>query len=328
MNDETKSPLLSVLDLTVTIEDVKRPLLPVRGVSFSVEKAQRVCLVGESGCGKTMTAYSIMRLLHRERFTTSGRILFDGRDLLTLSDESMRQLRGKDIAMVFQEPMTALNPVLSIGFQIREAIKIHNVDIEGNTRSLVFSTMSKVGIPDPELVYDQYPHELSGGLRQRVMMAMALSCNPRLLIADEPTTALDVSIQAQILDLICRLSSTMDLALLLISHNLGVVARIAQRVMVMYAGNIVEDGPVKRLFDHPLHPYTRGLLASVPYGENVTGRRLSSIPGSVPSLDEIPAGCAFRNRCAMAEPICSEQTPPLEQVEEDHMAACHFVASG
>ena len=297
---------------------------PVRGVSFCVEKAQRVCLVGESGCGKTMTAFSIMRLLPEERFTITGQIEFDGKDILSLPLESMRPLRGKDMAMVFQEPMTALNPVLSIGFQIKEAVTTHKMAQREEARSLVLSTMARVGIPEPELVYNQYPHELSGGLRQRVMIAMALVCNPRLLIADEPTTALDVSIQAQILDLICNLSTTMDLALLLISHNLGVVARIAQRVMVMYAGTIVEDGPVKEIFDCPLHPYTKGLLASVPYGENMKRNRLSSIPGRVPSLDEIPEGCAFSNRCRFTKGICEKKAPVLETINPSHKVACHL----
>jgi len=299
-------------------------LRPVRGVSFCVEKAQRVCLVGESGCGKTMTAFSIMRLLPEERFTITGQIEFDGKDILSLPLESMRPLRGKDMAMVFQEPMTALNPVLSIGFQIKEAVTTHKMAQREEARSLVLSTMARVGIPEPELVYNQYPHELSGGLRQRVMIAMALVCNPRLLIADEPTTALDVSIQAQILDLICNLSTTMDLALLLISHNLGVVARIAQRVMVMYAGTIVEDGPVKEIFDCPLHPYTKGLLASVPYGENMKRNRLSSIPGRVPSLDEIPEGCAFSNRCRFTKGICEKKAPVLETINPSHKVACHL----
>ncbi len=289
-----------------------------------MEKAQRVCLVGESGCGKTMTAFSIMRLLPEERFTITGQIEFDGKDILSLPLESMRPLRGKDMAMVFQEPMTALNPVLSIGFQIKEAVTTHKMAQAEEARSLVLSTMARVGIPEPELVYNQYPHELSGGLRQRVMIAMALVCNPKLLIADEPTTALDVSIQAQILDLICNLSTTMDLALLLISHNLGVVARIAQRVMVMYAGTIVEDGPVKEIFDSPIHPYTRGLLASVPFGENMKRKRLSSIPGRVPSLDEIPEGCAFKNRCRFAKDVCEKKAPFLETVSPSHKVACHL----
>ena len=324
MNEKGKRTILRVSNLTVTIKNPKRPLRPVRGVSFCMEKAQRVCLVGESGCGKTMTAFSIMRLLPEERFTITGQIEFDGKDILSLPLESMRPLRGKDMAMVFQEPMTALNPVLSIGFQIKEAVTTHKMAQAEEARSLALSTMARVGIPEPELVYNQYPHELSGGLRQRVMIAMALVCNPKLLIADEPTTALDVSIQAQILDLICNLSTTMDLALLLISHNLGVVAHIAQRVMVMYAGTIVEDGPVKEIFDSPIHPYTRGLLASVPFGENMKRKRLSSIPGRVPSLDEIPEGCAFQNRCRFAMDVCERKAPILETVSPSHKVACHL----
>jgi len=326
VNDKPDSPLLSLENLKVTIKDKKRPLHPVRGVSFSIDRGQRVCLVGESGCGKTMTAFSILRLLPEDRFFISGRINFDGSDLLSMNQEQMRKLRGNHIGMVFQEPMTALNPVLSIGFQIVEAIKAHNKTIsKDKAREIALSTMKNVGIPNPDLIYTQYPHQLSGGLRQRVMIAMALSCNPRLLIADEPTTALDVTIQAQILELICHLSVEMNLALLLISHNLGVVAQIAQRVLVMYAGTIVEDGPVTDLFNSPLHPYTKGLLASVPHGEGMKKKRLTSIPGRVPALNEIPEGCAFKDRCQMAKKICSESAPKLKKVDRSRSVACHLV---
>ena len=280
--------------------------------------------MGESGCGKTITALSILRLLPKDRFLTKGSILFQGSNILHLSDEEMRKIRGREIAMISQEPMTALNPVLTIGFQIVEAITTHKIVPDNKAKEHALSMMAKVGIPEPELVYSQYPHQLSGGLRQRVMIAMALSCHPKLLIADEPTTALDVTIQAQILDLICSLSSTMNLSLLLISHNLGVVARIAQRVLVMYAGRVVEDAPVNLLFSSPYHPYTRGLLASVPYGENINKKRLSSIPGQVPPLDSIPDGCSFRDRCQYAEDICSTKEPRLKKMDNNRSVACHL----
>ncbi len=324
MNNNRIAKLLKVENLKVTIKDKKRPLHPVRGVSFSLTQGQRVCLVGESGCGKTMTAFSILRLLP-EQFAIAGNILFDGTDILSVPQEDMRKIRGHQIAMVFQEPMTALNPVLSIGFQIVEAICAHKSIPKKEAKDLALSVMTNVGIPDPDLLYNQYPHQLSGGLRQRVMIAMALSCNPRLLIADEPTTALDVTIQAQILKLICHLSVDMNLALILITHNLGIVAKVAQRVMVMYAGSIVEDGPVTDLFRSPLHPYTKGLLASVPYGEGMKRKRLTSIPGRVPALDEIPKGCAFKDRCQIAKDICGDVMPQLKTVGNNRKVACHLV---
>jgi len=326
VNNNQETTLLEVDNLKVTIKDKKRPLHPVRGVSFSVDQGQRVCLVGESGCGKTMTAFSILRLLPEDQFSISGGIFFDKINILSLAQEEMRKIRGHQIAMVFQEPMTALNPVLSIGFQIVEAIRVHKPIPKKEAIDLALSVMTNVGIPNPNLLYNQYPHQLSGGLRQRVMIAMALSCNPRLLIADEPTTALDVTVQAQILELICLLSTEMDLALVLITHNLGVVAQIAQRVLVMYAGSIVEDAPARELFNSPLHPYTKGLIASVPYGKDkMSKRRLSSIPGRVPALHEIPQGCAFRDRCKWAQNICSEKAPELRRVNGKQKVACHLV---
>ena len=318
--------LLSIRDLNVLIKNKPRPLHPVRGVSFSVGESERVCIVGESGCGKTITAFSILRLLPEDKFRIpQGEILFNGENLLEYSREEIRRVRGNRIGMVFQEPMTALNPVLTVGFQISEAIRVHRSQAESEIRQEVLHLMAGVGIPEPELMYFQYPHQLSGGLRQRVMIAMALSCRPELLIADEPTTALDVTIQAQILDLLDDLASEMALGLMLITHNLGVVARIAQRVLVMYAGKIVEEGPVDLLFEAPLHPYTQGLLESVPYGEKVRGRRLASIPGTVPPLARIPSGCAFRERCPMAEKICMEKQPVLRLISPGRKAACHLV---
>ncbi len=318
--------LLEIRDLNVLIKNKPRPLQPVRGVSFSVEESERVCLVGESGCGKSITAFSILRLLPADKFTIpKGKIIFKGKDLLECSHEEIRRIRGNSIGMVFQEPMTALNPVLTVGFQIAEAIYVHRRQAEADIRREVLALMSRVGIPEPELTYYQYPHQLSGGLRQRVMIAMALSCGPEFLIADEPTTALDVTIQAQILDLLHELAFRMALGLMLITHNLGVVARIAQKVLVMYAGRIVEEGPVDLIFDSPLHPYTLGLLESVPYGEKVRGSRLASIPGTVPPLTSIPPGCAFWQRCPRAEALCRERQPDLRAVDAGRKVACHFV---
>ena len=323
MTAETR--LLEIRDLHVLIKNKPRPLQPVRGVSFSVRTSERVCLVGESGCGKSITAFSILRLLPADKFIIpKGNIMFKGKDLLKCSSEEIRRIRGNGIGMVFQEPMTALNPVLTVGFQIAEAIYIHKKQSGADIRREVLALMSRVGIPEPELTYYQYPHQLSGGLRQRVMIAMALSCGPEFLIADEPTTALDVTIQAQILDLLYELASRMALGLMLITHNLGVVARIARKVLVMYAGKIVEEGPVDLIFDSPLHPYTLGLLESVPYGEKVHGRRLASIPGTVPALTSIPPGCAFRERCSRAETLCRERQPDLRVVDAGRKVACHF----
>ncbi len=318
------SPLLQIDNLQVSIKQKKRPLHAVRGVSFSIAPSERVCLVGESGCGKSLTAFSILRLLPEDQFTIKGSIRFNGTDILKMSLSQMCEIRGQKIAMIFQEPMTALNPVLKIGFQIVEAILAHKKTSSKDAKDYAISMLKKVGISEPEIVYNQYPHELSGGLRQRAMIAMALSCNPSLLIADEPTTALDVTIQAQILDLLRELSISKKLGLLFISHNLGVVAQIAQKVMVMYAGQVVEISPVKELFTSPLHPYTKGLLDSVPYGPKGLKTTLSSIPGSVPSLDKIPQGCGFNERCNKTKEICKKEQPQLREVKKNRKVACHF----
>ncbi len=286
--------------------------------------------MGESGCGKSITAFSIMGLLPSPPFNPpKGRILFHADparpplDLLSLPDEKLRRIRGRRIGMVFQEPMTALNPVFKVGDQIAEAICAHFGGRLSDYTDRVMELMKAVGIPEPEVKMHHYPHQLSGGLRQRVMIAMALACRPDLLIADEPTTALDVTIQAQILDLLDELRQENDLGLLLITHNLGVVARIARRVLVMYAGIIVEEAGVDELFGHPLHPYTKGLLSSVPYSPEGIPTRLSFIPGQVPPLDAIPSGCPFRNRCERADAICASALPELKEMADGHLAACH-----
>jgi peptide/nickel transport system ATP-binding protein len=287
----------------------------VAGVNFHINKGEVLGLVGESGCGKSVTSLSIMRLLK----DTPGRIAggavrFEGADLLQLKESDMRRIRGKDMAMIFQEPMTSLNPVLRIGKQLEEPIRLHLGYSRKKAREHAIHTLKLVGIPRAEELVDDYPHQLSGGMRQRVMIAMAMSCHPKLIIADEPTTALDVTIQAQILDLMNRLKEEQDMGMLLITHDLGVVAEMCDRVVVMYAGRIVEEASVKDLFDQPQHPYTKGLIGSVPkLRQNV--RRLDSIPGNVPDLSRMPAGCKFAPRCQFVMEKCLTAEPDILPVE-------------
>jgi len=301
----------------------------VDGVSFTVGRGEAVAIVGESGCGKSVTSLSIMRLIASPPGRiVKGRVLFEGRDLLHLSEPEMRGIRGNAISMIFQEPMTSLNPVLTIGHQIAEALVLHQDSSRGRAAQRAIELLRLVRIPDAERRASQYPHQLSGGMRQRVMIAMALACEPRLLIADEPTTALDVTIQAQILDLMRELQRKTGAAIVLITHDLGVVAEMAERVVVMYAGRKVEEAPVTELFAHPRHPYTRGLLDSIPrlgageHGETRGRTRLAEIAGTVPSLLEPIVGCAFAPRCRYAVARCRTDAPPLEQKADGHFAAC------
>jgi peptide/nickel transport system ATP-binding protein len=290
----------------------------VDGVSFHLDEGELLGLVGESGCGKSITALSVMRLVARPGKIIGGEILFNGEDLLTFSEERMRALRGDDIAMIFQDPMTSLNPVYTVGEQIAEALRLHRKLNRGQAREAAVEAMREVAIPDPARRVDDYPHQLSGGMRQRVMIAMALACDPRLLIADEPTTALDVTIQAQILELIDELRRTRNLAVLLITHDLGVVAEVADRVAVMYTGRIVEESPVAELFARPRHPYTEGLLRSVPKlttAEVGKAERLSTIEGTVPKPTNLPPGCHFAPRCPHRMPRCTEGDIPLYPLE-------------
>ncbi len=299
--------------------------MPVRGLSFSVKKGENVCLVGESGCGKSVTALSLLGLLSTPPFNLrSGKIVFEGIDLMELTPSELCSIRGKKIAMIFQEPMTALNPVFTIGDQISEAMTTHVRLAKRQIRERIIELLKQVGMPAPEERITTYPHQLSGGLRQRAMIAMSLACQPKLLIADEPTTALDVTIQAQILELLNRLQRQNDLGLLLITHNLGVVAQIAHRVIIMYAGKIVEEGLTDDLFDNPLHPYTQGLLDSVPYGIPPDSKRLVSIPGNVPALDSIPSGCAFQDRCPRVMDICKKIEPEDLLLENNRRVSCHL----
>jgi len=277
--------------------------------------------VGESGCGKSVMALSIMRLVSPPGRIVGGEIWYQGRDLLRLREREMRRIRGKEIAMVFQEPMTSLNPVLTLGAQIGEAIRLHQGGTRQEVREKVIIALRLVEIPEPKRRLNSYPHELSGGMRQRVMIAMALSCSPLVLIADEPTTALDVTIQAQILDLLASLRERLGMAIMLITHDLGLVAQQADAVVVMYAGRVVERAPVTAIFDQPLHPYTVALLHSIPQ-QAQTPHRLETISGSVPDLSRLPAGCAFRDRCPRASGECAVVDPPLEEKRLHHWAAC------
>src|SRR3989441_1615061 len=294
-------------------------------VSFYIDRGELLGLVGESGCGKSMTALSIMRLIAPPGKIVAGEILFDGQGLLQLSNREMRDVRGNDIAMIFQDPMTSLNPVFTVGEQIAEALRLHRGLSRKDARKAAVEAMQEVAIPDPEMRADDYPHQLSGGMRQRVMIAMALACDPKLLIADEPTTALDVTIQAQILELLNGLRKTRELAVLLITHDLGVVAEVADRVAVMYTGKIVEESPVDELFARPKHPYTEGLLRSVPKltAEDVIKKeRLETIEGVVPSPTELPPGCHFAPRCSYRLPRCTEEEIPLYCLEDGVQVRC------
>jgi oligopeptide transport system ATP-binding protein len=296
----------------------------VNGVSYALEEGETLGVVGESGCGKTVHALSIMRLIPSPPGKIeNGEVIFGGRDLLKISEREMRHVRGAEIAMVFQDPMTSLNPVHTVGFQIMEALKLHQGMGEKAARNRAAELLAMVGIPDANQRLDDYPHQFSGGMRQRAMIAMALSCNPQLLIADEPTTALDVTIQAQIMDLVNRLQERLGMAVMWITHDLGVVAGLAETVNVMYAGYIVERGPVKLIYGEPRHPYTIGLLGSLPRLDEAPGTDLASVSGLPPDLLVLPPGCPFAERCEYAQDQCIEAMPPLEETgREEHAVAC------
>ena len=313
--------LLSIRGLTTRFRTTEGVVHAVNGIDLDLTAGETLALVGESGCGKSVTASSILRLIPPPGEIAAGQILFEGNDLLAASEEEMRRIRGNRIAMVFQEPMTSLNPVFRIGRQIGEGLMLHRGLSRKEAREESARLLAEVGIPSPAARLDDYPHQLSGGMRQRVIIAMALACRPRLLIADEPTTALDVTIQAQILELIGRLRQENRMALLLITHDLGVVAEHAVRTMVMYAGRIVEEGPTAQLLENPLHPYTEGLLASLPQ-RSEPGTPLRTIPGHVPGLFEKPAGCGFCDRCPDRRWECSRETPQLKEIEPGHRVRC------
>jgi oligopeptide/dipeptide ABC transporter ATP-binding protein len=315
--------LLEVDNLKTTFLTAAGVVRAVDGVSWDIEAGETVALVGESGCGKSVSALSVMRLVAPPAGRIeSGAIRYQGRDLLALTEEEMRHVRGREIAMIFQEPMTSLNPVLTIGRQLTEGLEIHMRKTPAEARARAAELLAMVGIPDPERRLDQYPHHFSGGMRQRMMIAMALACGPSLILADEPTTALDVTIQAQILELMRGLSRQLGVAMLIITHNLGVVARYADRVNVMYAGRIIERASARELYANPRHPYTLGLLRSVPRLDEPLRERLVPIEGQPPDLTRLPAGCAFTPRCAFRVGRCGEHTPALNDVAPGHAAAC------
>ncbi len=320
--NKSSNILLSVQELKVYFRRNQTVARAVDGVSYDVRRGETVCLVGESGCGKTVSALTILGLIPQPPGEiVGGEVLFKGESLLDLNEEEMQKIRGNHIAMVFQEPMTSLNPLFTIGNQIQEAIMVHEMVSKSEMLERCIRLLADVGIPSPEERLADYPHELSGGQRQRVMIAMALACNPELVIADEPTTALDVTIQAQILNLFRRLQKKRHMSLLYITHDLGVVASIADRIYVMYAGTIVEKGDASEIFHNPRHPYTMGLLASLPHRAK-RGTRLHSIPGTVPDPAYKPGGCPFHTRCDFAVPTCRSQFPEMCDYADGHLSRC------
>jgi peptide/nickel transport system ATP-binding protein len=326
--EKPNRPLLEVANLQTHFGTIDGVVRAVEGLSFHIDAGETVAIVGESGCGKSVTSMSILRLIPEPPGKISGNIRFEGRELLELTEPEMQRIRGKDISMIFQEPMTSLNPVLTVGRQIGETVQLHEGMSAGDAETKAVEMLTLVGIPAPGRRVREYPHQLSGGMRQRVMIAMALACNPKLLIADEPTTALDVTIQAQILDLMRDLKTRLGSAIMLITHDLGVVAEMAQRVVVMYAGRKVEEGTAEAVYLNPQHPYTRGLLGAVPkLGSSLqmTGRsKLTEIPGLVPSLRQRIVGCPFAGRCTLATDDCRVIAPAVEEKSPGHFVACHY----
>jgi len=314
--------LLQVENLHAEFTTARGVVRAVQGISYSVRAGEVAALVGESGCGKSVSSLAIMRLLAHNGRVREGRVVFDGQDLLTISEEAMREIRGRDIAMIFQDPMTSLNPVLTIGFQICEPLILHLKLAPDAARARALELLKLVGIPDAERRLDQYPHQFSGGMRQRVVIAIALACNPKLIIADEPTTALDVTIQAQILELMKSLTRRLGIALMIITHNLGIVARYADRVNVMYAGRIIEAATARDIYRNPRHPYTMALLRSVPRLDRPRRERLDPVEGQPPDLSRSIVGCAFRPRCRFAVGACGEAPPALSLTADGHAVAC------
>lgn len=317
--------LLNVKNLNIGFTNLSKTKTVVNGISFEVKKGRTLALVGESGCGKSITSLSLMRLVDSKAAKINAeKIDFDGKDILSLSEKNMRLVRGKDIAMIFQEPMTSLNPVFTVGAQIEEVLKAHTSLTAAERKEKVISLLNQVHMPEPRERYKSYPHELSGGQRQRVMIAMAVACSPKLLIADEPTTALDVTIQAQIINLLIELKEQSQMSMIFITHNLSIVRQIADDVVVMYAGNVMERAASEAVIGKPLHPYTKGLLASVPSLDIDRSEKLKTIKGSLSADVNDSAGCVFADRCDYAKDICTQEKPKLEEVLENHYCACHF----
>jgi oligopeptide/dipeptide ABC transporter ATP-binding protein len=321
---DPRRPVFEVDGLEVRFRTGEGVARAVNGISFSVHPGERVAVVGESGCGKSASLLAALRLLPSPPAQVAGRVLLDGTDLFALNARELNDVLGRDVAMVFQDSLSSLNPVLRMGRQITEGVRRHEGLSKKDARAYATELLTRVGVPDPAQRVDQYPHQLSGGMRQRAMIAMALAGKPKLLIADEPTTALDVTVQAQILDLVRGLE---DVAIVWVSHDLGVVAGLADRVLVMYAGYIIEEGDVRSVFHRPRHPYTRGLLNSVPSFRDADRSRLAAIPGLPPTLTDLPAGCPFYDRCELREPRCSAQMPPLTTVDGTQRAACWVTAA-
>ncbi len=317
--------ILRVEDLRINFLTEDGVVKAIDGVSFSLRKGEVLGIVGETGCGKSVTAHAILKLLPQPPAQiVGGKVIFEGKNLLELTEEEMNEIRGRGIAMIFQEPMTSLNPAFTIKEQMADVITLHRKVDKKEAVEIAANALRDVKLPQPEIVLSKYPHELSGGQRQRVMIAMALSCQPKILIADEPTTALDVTIQAQILNLMKNLQERYGMSVIIITHDMGVVAQISDRVAVMYAGNVVEIGDVREVLKDPIHPYTKGLLRSIPKVEN-PGEKLETIPGSVPNLIDPPTGCRFHPRCPIKEEICEKEKPILREIRTDRYVSCHLV---
>ncbi len=319
------SHLLEVNDLEVKFGLRFGDLTAINGISFALDRGERMGLVGESGAGKSVTGFAIINLISKPGFISGGQVMFNGQDLTTLSDEAMREIRGNQISMIFQDPMMTLNPVLTIGTQMIETLLAHRNISRDEAAAIALEKLRKVQIPSPEKRLAQYPHEFSGGMRQRIVIAIALLTDPEIIIADEPTTALDVTIQAEIMDLLQQLCESEQTGLILITHDLGVVSQVTEKIAVMYAGKIVETGPTDRVIQTPRHPYTQGLIKALP-GSLQPGAKLNQIPGMMPTLTDIPPGCAFNPRCYMSDTICREQEPPFVHIDSDAcQVACHMV---
>lgn len=317
-----KQILLEIHHLNVSFWTEKDYLHALHDVSFQIKKGEIVGVVGESGCGKSVTADAILKLHEPQLTDYSGEIRFNNENLLALSEKKLRKIRGNEISMIFQNPMSSLNPVFTVGQQITEALQLHKKLSKKKARIKVIELLGLVGIPSPEIRIDEYPHQLSGGMRQRVMIAMAICCEPKLLIADEPTTALDVTIQSQILQIIKDLTQRNEMSVMMITHDLGIVAETCERVIVMYLGQVIESGSVQEIFDAPLHPYTKGLIRSMPKPTSNPNERLFEIKGTVPPLSEIPKGCRFANRCEFATELCIQSTPELNSLKDDRSIRC------